>query len=101
MNYKIILLLLFLINPLFLVANTLEELEGIRGYKFGETRSYVQITEAKKKEYTLNASQTNQHILAYKGTLFNKKMDLLYRFRKGRLGSLSYVWTAENPDSLF
>jgi len=79
----------------------LNNLESIRGYKFGEKISEVLKKEKSHQEYSLQINSTNENRLVYKGMLFNKKVHLIYLFQDKRLVSLSYFWLLEDLDRIF
>ncbi|MGL4367318.1 MAG: hypothetical protein ACRCTQ_03430 [Brevinemataceae bacterium] len=111
MNYiiKLLILTFFLVFPIYCQSTNSEvtaeiilyQLEGIRGYKFGETFNHILNKENQDKEFLLDNSLTNQNRLVYRGLLFNLPVQLIYIFREGRLTSLSYYWFINDTDQIF
>ncbi|MGL4394047.1 MAG: hypothetical protein ACRCS8_02360 [Brevinema sp.] len=80
---------------------SLDLMEKIRGYSFGERSSYIISQEEQKRELRINASQTNANRLVYQGRMFEEDMKVIFSFRQNRLSGLSYLWTFDHTNAYF
>ncbi|MGL4563569.1 MAG: hypothetical protein ACRCVW_06940 [Brevinema sp.] len=89
------------INQSYQHQKSLDTMEKIRGYAFGERISFILAEEEKKKELALVTSLTNLNRIVYEGLLFDENMRVTFLFRENRLTSLSYLWLMDDSNSYF